>query len=210
MKIITPSQGALPFGDIEVQEIRSVLQGGGVIVYPTDTLYGLGVDVSSLEAVDKLYNLKSRGNSPVSVLTESVDHLLGLVKDIDEKGAEMIKAFMPGALTVICKSEQSFDPPISSQNGSVGFRVPGDPISTLLPGILGKPISTTSVNPAGLAPATSLEEVKAYYGEQIDLMIDVGPIQPSKGSTVIDLTNHPYKILREGEISRQSLQDFLN
>lgn len=210
MRIITPSQGPSPLNEGQIHEIRSVLQGGGVIVYPTDTLYGLGVDVSSTEAVEKLYNLKSRGNSPVSILTESVDHLLGMVKDLEAKGIELIRQFMPGALTVICKSTQSFRQPISSPAGSVGFRVPGDPISTLIPGILGKPISTTSVNPAGLTPAASLQDVEQYYGDQIDIMIDIGPFRTSKGSTVIDVTTQPYKILREGEISRQSLQDFLN
>lgn len=210
MIVIQPSAGPKPFTDDHIREIRAVLKGGGVIVYPTDTLYGLGVDVSSAVAIEKLYDLKSRGNSPVSVLTESVEYLLELVKDLPEKGVEMIKNFMPGALTVICKSKQEFASPIASTSGSVGFRVPGDPISCLIPQILGKPISTTSVNPAGLTPAASLEDVKGYYGDKIDLMIDIGPFRPSRGSTVIDLTAKPFKILREGEISRQSLKEFLN
>ena len=210
MKIISPSGKAQPFSTKESTEIRNSLQKGQVIVYPTDTLYGLGADATSTKAVDTLYSLKSRENSPVSVLLSSNHQLFEMATALSNKAIELIKAFLPGALTIICRSDYGFAPQLISQKGTVGFRVPGDTISRGIPELFGKPITTSSVNPAGMIPASSPSEVEAYYANQIDLMIDIGPINPSRGSTVIDLSSSPFKILREGEISRQALQDFLN
>jgi len=210
MKIISPSGETRPFSTEQSAEIKSALQAGQVIVYPTDTLYGLGADATSSVAVDLLNVLKSRVNSPVSVLLASISQLFDLTSDLSENAAELIKSFMPGPLTVICRSEYGFAPQLISQNGTIGFRVPGDAISHEIPELFGKPITTTSVNPTGMAPASSRSEVETYYNDLVELMIDVGPMKPSRGSTVIDLTTSPFKILREGEISRQALQDFLN
>ncbi|NQT61571.1 MAG: threonylcarbamoyl-AMP synthase [Candidatus Marinimicrobia bacterium] len=210
MKIISRSGEAQPFSAKESTEIRTSLREGQVIVYPTDTLYGLGVDATSTEAVDTLYALKSRNNSPVSVLLTSSHQLFEIATDLSDKAIELIKAFLPGALTIICRSDYGFAPQLISELGTVGFRVPGDSISREIPELFGKPITTSSVNPAGMIPASSRSEVEAYYANEIDLMIDIGPINPSRGSTVIDVSSSPFKILREGEISRQALQDFLN
>ncbi len=210
MNIINPAYGTNPFSTEQVAEIQTALGQGQVIVYPTDTLYGLGADACSQVAVDTLYLLKSRTNSPVSVLLSSISELFDMAPDLSEKAIDLVKTFMPGALTVICRSEYGFAPQLKSQTGTIGFRVPGDTISRQIPELYGKPITSTSVNPAGLSPAISRLDVEDFYGSQVELMIDVGPINPSKGSTVIDLTTTPFKILREGEISRQALQDFLN
>ncbi len=210
MKIINPSNEDNSFSAKASSEIRTALQTGQVIVYPTDTLYGLGADTTSTEAVDKLYSLKSRENSPVSVLLSSKHQLIEMATALNQKAVELINIFLPGPLTVICRSNYGFAPQLISQAGTVGFRVPGDTISRQLPGLLGKPITTTSVNPAGMQPASSRSDVESYYENQIDLMIDIGPIKPSKGSTVIDVSTSPFKIFREGEISRQALKDFLN
>ncbi len=210
MNIINPGSGDNPFSAEQATEIKIVLGQGRVIVYPTDTLYGLGADATSYKAVNRLYSLKSRENSPVSVLLPSLDQLFEQAANLNKNAKALIEAFMPGALTVICKSDYGFAPQLFSPAGSIGFRVPGDLISRSLAELFGKPITTTSVNPAGLSPATSKSEVESYYESQIDLMIDIGAIPTSKGSTVIDLTSDPFNILREGEISRETLQDFLN
>jgi tRNA threonylcarbamoyl adenosine modification protein (Sua5/YciO/YrdC/YwlC family) len=192
------------------EQIQIALMSGQVIAYPTDTLYGLGVDAYSDTAVKKLYDLKTRKDSPVSVLLESVEQLLSHAADLNDNAQALIRTFLPGPLTVICKSNKPFAKRLISKRGTVGFRVPGDSISRQLPRLLGGPITTTSINPAGLPAATGLSEVKQYFGEQLALMIDVGPLENSKGSTVVDVTTEPFKILREGEISRQVLQEFLN
>ncbi len=190
--------------------IREAILSEQVIVYPTDTLYGLGADATSSDAVQNLYDLKARQNSPVSVLLESVEQLLDITVGLSEAARHLINKFLPGALTVICNTNYPFPNQLVSSNGTVGFRVPGDQISRSIVSITGKPITTTSVNPAGKPPATSRMEVESYFEGQIPLMLDIGAIPPSNGSTVIDLSATPFKILREGEISRQALADFLN
>jgi len=198
------------FSPTEMALIRDTLLQDQVIVYPTDTLYGLGADARSALAVAKLYALKERQDSPVSVLAADVVSLLEMTQNLSDRAADLIRAFLPGALTVICESEYPFAKQLISAKGTVGFRVPADGLSTELPKIIGGPITTTSVNPAGRPPATSRAEAAAYYADRIPLMLDRGPMPLSKGSTVIDLTTRPFTILREGEITRQDLEDFLN
>ncbi|MEA3286742.1 MAG: L-threonylcarbamoyladenylate synthase [Candidatus Marinimicrobia bacterium] len=190
--------------------IAQLLKNDQVIVYPTDTLYGLGVDASSSQAVAHLYHLKGRKNMPVSVLLESVAQLFELAYDLSNKAQVLIRKCLPGALTVICKSQYPFAEQLVSDEGTIGFRVPGDAISCQIPALLGRPITTTSANPAGSPAATSLKQIRDYFVDDIGLMLDVGALQPSKGSTVVDLTTKPFTILREGEISRQTLHEFLN
>ncbi|NQV30611.1 MAG: threonylcarbamoyl-AMP synthase [Candidatus Marinimicrobia bacterium] len=191
-------------------QIRETLIEQGVIVYPTDTLYGLGVDACSDESVENLYRLKQRKNAPVSVLLSSVDQLFEITHGLDQSGRHLIHTFLPGALTVICNSKYPFAKRLFSDTGTIGFRVSADPVSVQIPKILGNPITTTSVNPGGAAPARSRAEVFAYYLDQVQLMLDVGSMVSSKGSTVIDLTTRPFKILREGEIPREMLAKYLN
>ena len=190
--------------------ILSALERDQVLVYPTDTLYGLGVDACSQQAVDKLYLLKEREDSPISVLVQSTDLLIEMAEGLSSKARGLIQTFLPGAMTVICRSNYPFTSKLYSKNGTIGFRVPSDTISRMIPEILGRPVTTTSVNPMGQTPANSLSQVRNYYGDELSLMLDIGPMDNSLGSTVVDLTSQPFKILREGEISRQSLQDFLN
>ncbi|MCF7808617.1 MAG: threonylcarbamoyl-AMP synthase [Candidatus Marinimicrobia bacterium] len=190
--------------------IISALENESVIVYPTDTLYGLGADVRSESAIETLYRLKSRADSPVSVLAESVDSLIEMSKDLNDKALELIQTFLPGPMTVICHTEYPFNERLFSNKRTIGFRVPGDDISRQIPRLLGRPVTTTSVNPVGEKPAASVENVRAYYAESIPLMLDVGALKQSAGSTVMDLTSQPFNILREGEISRLELQEFLN
>ena len=105
MNIINPAHGTNPFSTEQVAEIQTALGQGQVIVYPTDTLYGLGADACSQVAVDTLYLLKSRTNSPVSVLLSSISELFDMAPDLSEKAIDLVKTFMPGALTVICRSD---------------------------------------------------------------------------------------------------------
>lgn len=210
MQVIDLSSFTGKFKDSDKSLIINSLANESVIVYPTDTLYGFGADTRSSAAIEELYDLKSRDNSPVSVLTDSVESLLDLVKGLNNRSIDLIRKFLPGPMTVICHTDYPFEQRLFSSKGTIGFRVPGDEISRAIPKLLGRPITTTSVNPAGQKPAASVQEVESYYGDRIPLMLDIGPIAQSKGSTVIDLTTQPFTILREGEISRLALQDFLN
>jgi len=210
MKVIPISDPIAGLSSQSRSQIQQLLGGDQVLVYPTDTLYGIGVDACSDKAVAELYRLKARESSPVSVLLESTVQLLDVTEGLTELARELITQFLPGPLTVICHSAYPFAQKLISPQGTVGFRVPGDQISRQIPKLYGGPITTTSVNPAGEAPACSRVEVVEYYEDQIALMLDIGELKPSKGSTVIDLTTRPFKMLREGEISRHTLLKYLN
>ncbi len=210
MKVIDVPGDAKLLSPAIKKEVQQVLKNNQVLVYPTDTLYGLGVDACSEEAVAELYRLKKRQSAPVSVLLESSTQLLAITEGLSGLARQMIDEFLPGPLTVICRSTYPFAQQLVSNKGTVGFRVPGDPISCQIPLLFGGPITTTSVNPAQALPASAQQEVSQYYEDSVALMLNIGPMKRSKGSTVIDLTTTPFKILREGEISRHALRKYLN
>jgi len=190
--------------------IREKLLQNEIIVYPTDTLYGLGVDAGSETAIKKLNTLKGRQSTPMSVLLGSVDDLLNQLESPIALIQDLIYQFLPGPLTVVAQSAGSFPTQLIGPGGGVGFRIPAHGLATQLVQLLGRPLTTTSVNPVGASPARSYEQVSSYFPEGITLMLDTGVQSESRGSTVIDTTCQPFRILREGEISRQTLQKYVN
>ncbi|MCF7824266.1 MAG: threonylcarbamoyl-AMP synthase [Candidatus Marinimicrobia bacterium] len=208
MTIINVNNNILSNADKDL--ILNALKSDELIVYPTDTLYGLGVNACSEKAVNRLYELKERDKSPISVLLESTENCLDIARDLSNQAVKIIQYFLPGPMTVICRSDFPFADQLYSERGTIGMRVPGDNISREIPHLLGSPITTTSVNPRGLPPARTISEMRSYFGSEISLILDAGTLAESPGSTVIDLTTHPFKVLREGKITRQSLRDFLN
>lgn len=208
MNLIVPQETG--FSHEQERLIAQYLNDEEVIVYPTDTLYGLGAKATSSNAVARLYALKQRQDAPVSVLVADVESMLSMCQSLSQQAERMIRTFLPGALTVVSYADYPFAEQLYSQRKTIGFRVPADGISTQIPYLLDAPITTTSVNPAGMKPASSASEVLEYYDGQVPCMIDIGPFPESRGSTVIDVTTWPFRILREGEITRHALEDFLN
>lgn len=190
-------------------QVSALMNEGGLMAYPTDTLYGLGVDARSSAAVQRINSLKGR-RSPISVMLSSVEWLLDVAIGLGHESINIIKTHLPGALTVICKTEMTLAGEIFSEQGSVGFRVPDHEFCLKAVEVFGHPITTTSTNPTGEAPARSVEQIQQYFDTRLDLIIDGGAIQDSPGSTVIDLSGPAPHILREGSISTEVLLGSLN
>ena len=185
-----------PATDQYINLANDALENGEVIVYPTDTLYGFGVDATNTEAIYKLNRLKGR-IQPLSIVLESVEHLHDFAKFNDEIETQMNELF-PGRYTALLPAKESDLSPFV-QNGSqkIGVRIPDHFFPVKLVKLLGKPIITTSINRHGNDPLNDVTQVEIDF-PNVDIFEDSNH-SPSKGSTIIDFSSSPPIIIREGD-----------
>jgi L-threonylcarbamoyladenylate synthase len=190
---------------LDVPSAVKVLKQGGVIAYPTETFYGLGCDATRPEAVQKLFELKGRSaDNPIPVLIHSRETLLYWVRDVPAGAETLMDKYWPGPLTLIFWAKGGLPTELLAGTGKIALRISSHPLARSLTQDLGLPLTTTSANRSGSLPARSVEEVRVYF-QNIEGVVDGGVLPPSKGSTILDATVDPPKILREGEISRKTL-----
>lgn len=197
-----------------IQKAVDVLDRGGIIVYPTDTLYGLGVDVTNPKAMQKLFNLKQRAHKqPVSLLAHSIDQIEFFNKSCPIEIHSRLMRLLPGKFTVLLENTlipDLFKPaPPMDELKKIGWRVPDHTFVRELVKSFGKPISTTSANVSGLGNVRNIAEVVSHFGDKLDLLFDAGPIGNSRGSTILDFTKEPAMMLREGDMTLSETRERL-
>jgi len=200
-----------------IKKAVECLENGGLIVYPTDTLYGLGVDAYNREAVNKLFIVKQRDmRRPVSILLNSIQQIKEIFGFSPARIKKDLEKILPGRVT--CIINNAFDKKIPifekvNKPGSylekIGIRIPTDKVSTALVNLFDSPISSTSANISGMDNVFSIESVVSHFGAELDLILDAGPIPKSKGSSVIDMTKDPYIIVRQGDVCEYDLIELL-
>jgi L-threonylcarbamoyladenylate synthase len=188
----------------------NALKRGRVIVYPTETLYGLGVDVENEAAIRRLIEVKGREEGkPVSLLVADVGMLGRVAGPIPEPALRLIRAFWPGPLTIVLPASEKLSSLLTGPKRTVGVRISSHPVSQWLVEMLGRPITTTSANPAGETPARNLEEAKRYFGTDVAVYIDGGELGHPPGSTVIEVWSGGWRMVREGAITRSAIENVL-
>lgn len=190
-----------------------VLRSGGIIVYPTNTLYGLGVDAFNLKALERLFIVKQRTmDQPVSLMVASIEQLVQLFARTDERQQKVLRKLLPGKFTVILESKFKQNLAYFASGPSktkVGFRVAELPFNQKLLIKFGNPISSTSANVAGKPNAKTVQEIIAQFGDRLDLILDAGPTPDLKGSTIIDLAKNPFLMLREGSVNLSQVKKII-
>lgn len=186
------------------EKAADVLRAGGVVIYPTDTLYGLGADALSNEAVEKIYRIKGRDEKkPVHAILADIDAAAqyGVVSGV----ARLLEDEMPkGKISYIVPKREGLDSGISRDIATFGFRIPDSELCKEMVRAFGGPITATSANAAGQPPQMHVDAILAQLGETaslVDLVIDGGELPPSEPSTVVDLTQGHPLILREGAVA---------
>ncbi len=188
----------------------AALNRGGVIVFPTETLYGLGADALNSAAVEKIYRLKGRDpSSPIPVLVADQKMLLSLVGAIPVVAGKLMERFWPGPLTLVLPARKEIPKPLLNAAGGIGVRISSQPIATRLVKALGRPLTATSANPSGQAPARTVEVARNYFAAKIDFYVDGGALASKSGSTVAEVVGHRIRIIREGEIGKTSLEQII-
>jgi len=185
-----------PATDQYIDLAHNALKNGEVIVYPTDTLYGFGVDATNTDAIHRLNRLKGR-IQPLSIVLESVEHMHDFAEFQGEIEDEVNNLF-PGAYTVLLPAESNELSPFV-QNGSpnIGVRIPDHFFPIKLVKMLGKPIITTSINRHGNDPLNDVTQVEIDF-PNVDIFEDSSHT-PSKGSTIVDFSTSPPKVIRDGD-----------
>jgi L-threonylcarbamoyladenylate synthase len=176
----------------------TVLGEGGIVAYPTETFYGLGVRFDDPAALKRLFELKSRpADKPVSLIV-GTDASLSLVADeVSDAARGLITACWPGPLTILFKARKGLPEHVVFE-GKVAVRVPGESFALHLARALTFPMTATSANPSGAAPSADAGAVASYFPEGIDLLIDAGPTKGGKPSTVADASGGEIKLVRAG------------
>ncbi len=186
--------------EAEIIAAAHVLAGGGIVVYPTETLYALGADAYHPRALQRLADLKVRTEGkPISVLIADLNMLRDLTPDIPPGAHALIRRFWPGPLTIVLRARPSLSPLLTGGGDSIGVRLSSHPDATALVRTLGHPVTAPSANPAGMRPPMRLGEARAYFGQAIDCYVDGGPLRGEPASTVVDV-RAGLKVLRAGAV----------
>ncbi|UQX90290.1 L-threonylcarbamoyladenylate synthase [Jatrophihabitans telluris] len=186
--------------------VRAV-EGGSVIVLPTDTLYGVGADAFSPSAVTGVLAAKGRGRDmPVPVLVGSWQTIEGLVSYVTPPTRALIEAFWPGGLTLIVEHAPSLAWDLGDARGTVGIRMPLHPVALELLERTG-PMAVSSANRTSMPPATTAQQAYDQLGESVSVYLDGGPVPIGKPSTIVDLTGDVPRLVREGAVTLAQLTE---
>jgi len=195
--------------DIQQQVDRgiSILKRGGIVAFPTDTVYGLGACANLHQAVERVYQVKERPRDmALPLLLAHTLQISEVAEPVPPIAWLLARNFFPGALTVVLHKSNSILDIITGGGATVAIRIPAHPIPVALTNGLGMPIVGTSANLSGKPSVLTAEEVYSQFGDKIDLVIDGGRCPGGRESTVVDVTGETPVVLREGAISREELE----
>jgi len=193
-----------------IRRAIQVLKGGGLVVFPTDTVYGVGAHAFMPEAVEKLYTAKIRPrDKAIPILLARVEDLNLVAEEIPEVAWELMERFWPGGLTLVLPKKAAVPDMVTAGQPNVAVRVPDHPVPQALIEGLGAPLAATSANLSGHPSPITAEEVRAELGGRIELILDGGRCPGGIPSTVLDLTADPPAILRQGAVAAEAIKAIL-
>jgi len=208
MEQIALSRGK-PLDPSEELRVLECLEGGGLVILPTETVYGLSVDPYDSPNVERLFRIKQRPRGlPVAIAVHDLASLNGIA-EVGPTARRLADRFLPGPLTlVVPRGERAPPPPVAGPH-SISFRIPDHPVLQQIAATFG-PFALTSANRHGHRSPTTLSEALSSLGDEVDLAIDAGPCRWGVESTVVDLTEDTPRIIREGAIGRSSLEPYVD
>lgn len=200
----------LPLSEESLSMAAGVLRTGGLVVFPTDTVYGVGAAASQLAAVDRIYAVKGRDQAkPLQVLLADTADVLDVAGPLSPLGQRAVAGLLPGGVTLVVKNGEKIAPDVVAGGETVGIRVPDLPAVRTLVRALGEPLAATSANRSGQPSPTTAQQAAEQLGADVDLVLDGGPCPVGRESTVIDLTGEAPKVLRWGAVGKDTLAQVL-
>ena len=193
-----------------MSEATNVLKNGGIVVFPTETVYGIGASVLNEKAIRKLYKAKRRPlTQKISILVGSIEMLERVTKDLSRQERKLIEKFFPGPLTLILHKNDIIPNILTNNEDIVGFRMPENDIALDLINQLGSPIATSSANKAGEPNGVNLKDIKNVFKDEVDFYIDGGKSKIGFGSTIVQMVDGKPNIIREGIITKEDIERVL-
>ena len=190
----------------KLEETAEIIKNGGVVVFPTETVYGIGTNGLDEIAIKKLYDIKRRPlNKPISLLVSNIEMIDQVAKNITEKEYKLIKKFFPGPITIVLNKKENVPNILTSNGSTVGVRMPKNEIALKLIDLVGVPIATSSANISGEESGIDFDNVMRKFSNKVDCLIDGGASNIGIGSTVVQIINEEPIILRKGIISKEEL-----
>ena len=192
-----------------IKEAARIILKGGVVAFPTETFYGLAADARNEAAVKKIFRVKGREEGkPILLLVGDRTWLSGLVNEVNAAAERLMATFWPGPLTLVFRASSSVSPLLTADTGKIGIRVSGLAVAQALTRAVGRPITGTSANLSGRPNTSTAEEVVQSLGEKLDAVLDGGKTAGGLGTTVVDVSNPFFRVLRDGVVSQKDLEPF--
>lgn len=193
-----------------MEQAARVLRAGGLVVFPTDTVYGVGAAVDRPDAVARLYVVKGRPlDRPIPVLIADMEQLERLASEITEEVRLLARRFWPGALTIVVPAQSWLPREIVRDTGAVGLRMPDHPVALAIIRAADGAVATTSANRSGEREACTVDEAIAALGDAVDLYVDGGQTPGGIPSTVVALEQGTLRVLRHGALSPEFIERVL-
>lgn len=192
---------------LQIDRAIEILKAGGIVAFPTDTVYGLGANVFNCEAVERIYAVKQRSRRlPLPVLVADTTQLGAVVGSVPEIAQPLIERFWPGGLTLVLPRAASLPDSVTAGGNKVAIRIPDHVVPLTIIRGLGVPIIGTSANISDKPSVVTCQDVEQQLGGQVDLIIDVGRCPGGLESTVVDVTGEIPQVLRQGMISEDEIK----
>lgn len=210
MPIIITTSGE-KFTQEGLQKGAAVILKGGAVAFPTESYYGLGVNVMDEKAIRRLFMIKRRREDhPILILIPFRGALERYVSRVSDRACRLMDRFWPGGLTMVFEARPEISPLLTADTGKIGVRLSSHPIATGLAQSTGMAITGTSANLTGHPACRSAQEVEDALGEDVDVILDGGYTPGGLGSTILDVTVSPPNILREGIVGREILEPYFH
>ncbi len=191
----------------QIRQAIEILKKGGIVAFPTDTVYGLGASALDEDAVARVYEAKGRPRHlALPLLLADISQIAAVAQPVPEIAWRLAERFLPGGLTLVLHKALSVSSVVSGGGDKIALRVPNHPVPIALIEGLGVPITGTSANLTGSPSPATAEEVHQQMGDRVNLVIDGGRCPGGMDSTVLDLTGKTPRILREGAVSREEIE----
>jgi len=191
----------------QIRQAIEILKRGGIVAFPTDTVYGLGASALDEDAVARVYEAKGRPRHlALPLLLADISQIAAVAQPVPEIAWRLAERFLPGGLTLVLHKALSVSSVVSGGGDKIALRVPNHPVPIALIEGLGVPITGTSANQTGSPSPATAEEVHQQMGDRVNLVIDGGRCPGGMDSTVLDLTGKTPRILREGAVSREEIE----
>ena len=194
----------------DIRNAAALIRRGGIVVYPTETVYGIGCDPFNADACRRVRELKRRDeDKPFILIAATIEMVARLVDGMTLPVEKLAHAFWPGPLTMVLKPGPAVLPHLLGPNGGIAFRVTPHPVAAGLSREIGGPLVSTSANRSGETPVVSYEEAVRQFGGLVDAVVDNPLAIAGKPSTVLDMTSEKPVIIRHGGVSDEDIKGAL-
>lgn len=194
----------------ELEEPAQIIKNGGIVVFPTETVYGIGANGLNAEAVKRIYEIKKRPlTKPINLLVNSVEMIEKVAKDITPLEYAIIKEFFPGPLTMILKKKEIVPDIVTAGGATVGIRMPANEIALELIKKAGVPLATPSANISDKPSKTNIKDVMKDFPKGVDCFIDGGESRIGVASTIVQVIDGVPHILRQGTITEEQIKKLI-